>query len=373
VAAASVVFYISGHGFGHASRQVEVINALGARCPGLRIVIRSSVSPELLARTVRVPYELRPGPCDSGIIQSSSIAHDDAATVEAAIGFYSTFDDRVRAEVQALHDEPIQLIVGDIPPLAFEVAHRLRLPSVAIANFTWDWIYETHPGMTTAAPWLLARIRQAYARATLALELPFSGGLEVFPTVRGLPLIARHRTRTREETRAHCGLPLDRPVVLLSFGGYGLPRLDLASLDCLGEWTVATTDRVVAPAASWPSGIVFLEEERFVSTGFRYEDLVAAVDVVATKPGYGILAECLANGTAMLYTSRGHFREYDRMVRDMPRYLSARFISQEDLFAGRWRHALNALRRQSAPSDHLDSDGAERAVDELVRLVHVNT
>jgi hypothetical protein len=369
----SIVFYISGHGFGHASRQVEVINRLGATRPDLRIVIRSSVSPELLARTLRVPFELRPGACDSGIIQSSSIAHDDAATVDAAIGFYSNFDDRVRAEVHAFRGEPIQLVVGDIPPLAFEVAHVLGRPSVAIANFTWDWIYETHPGMTASAPWLAGRLRQAYGHATLALELPFSGGFEVFPVVRALPLIARHRTRTGEDTRIHCGLPLDRPVVLLSFGGYGLPMLDLASLDCLSEWTVVTTDRVVPSAAGWPAGIVFLKEDRFVATGFRYEDLVAAVDVVATKPGYGIVAECMAGGTAILYTSRGHFREYDQMVRDFPCYLRSRFISQDDLFAGHWLDALNALRRQPAPSDHLDSDGAERAVDELVRLVQVNT
>ena len=53
-----VVFYISGHGFGHASRDVEVINELGRHC---RILIRSAVSPALLARTIRVPYDLLPG------------------------------------------------------------------------------------------------------------------------------------------------------------------------------------------------------------------------------------------------------------------------------------------------------------------------
>ena len=37
----TVVFYISGHGFGHASRQVEVINALAARRPDVRIAVRS--------------------------------------------------------------------------------------------------------------------------------------------------------------------------------------------------------------------------------------------------------------------------------------------------------------------------------------------
>jgi len=370
----SIVFYISGHGFGHASRQVEVINALAAAQPATDIVIRSTVSPGLLARTIRaVRYELRPGPCDAGIVQSTSLAHDNAATVNAAIDFFSTFEERVGEELRQLANNDVELVVGDIPPLAFEVSARLGCPSVAIANFTWDWIYETHPGFHDAAPWIVPAIRRAYAKATLALELPFAGGFEVFPTVRPIPLIARHSTRSRAETRAHFGLPLDRPAVLLSFGGYGLPSLDLAAIDCLDNWTVVTTDRITLATGHLPAQVVFVIEDAFLSTGFRYEDLVAAVDVVASKPGFGIIAECIAAKTALLYTSRGEFREYDRLVRDLPRYVRSRFIRQDDLFAGRWRQALESLRRQPPPSETLDTQGAAAAAAHLVRLVQVNT
>jgi len=44
----TVAFYISGHGFGHASREVEIINALQLARPDWRIVIRSTVAPSLL-------------------------------------------------------------------------------------------------------------------------------------------------------------------------------------------------------------------------------------------------------------------------------------------------------------------------------------
>ena len=111
---------------------------------------------------------------------------------------------------------------------------------------------------------------------------------------------------------------------------------------------------------------MFAEERRFVGTGFRYEDLVAAVDVVVTKPGYGIIAECIAAGTAMLYTSRGDFREYDLLVREMPRYLRCRFISQDDLFAGRWRDALEALVAQPRRRRRSTTDGAEVAARTIV-------
>ena len=84
---------------------------------------------------------------------------------------------------------------------------------------------------------------------------------------------------------------------------------------------------------------------RSVSHGsFRYEDLVAAADVVVTKPGFGIIAECIAARTPMLYTSRGDFREYDLLVREMPKNLRCRFITHADLFGGRWRDALTAAR-----------------------------
>ena len=63
-----------------------------------------------------------------------------------------------------------------------------------------------------------------------------------------------------------------------------------------------------------PGSARFVDERAIYSAGYRYEDLVRAVDVVATKPGYGIISECIANDTALLYTSRGRFVEYDVMV-----------------------------------------------------------
>jgi L-arabinokinase len=102
--------------------------------------------------------------------------------------------------------------------------------------------------------------------------------------------------------------------------------------------------------------------------GWRYEDLVAAVDVVATKPGYGIIAECAAHQTAMLYTSRGHFVEYDVLVREMPRYVRSEFIPQEALFGGAWRPYLERLLAQPVPAP-ADVSGAEAAADVILRHV----
>ncbi len=155
--------------------------------------------------------------------------------------------------------------------------------------------------------------------------------------------------------------------MLVSFGGFGLDGLDLASLDCLDSYTVVA--QTALPRGRTHTSVHLIDERALYAAGFRYEDLVAAADVVVTKPGYGIIAECLANGTAVLYTSRGRFPEYDVLVAAMPRFLRCAFIEQSDLLAGRWRRALDALRSTPAPPDRPPTNGADVAADLILRRI----
>ena len=137
------------------------------------------------------------------------------------------------------------------------------------------------------------------------------GGFATFGTLRDLPLVARVAQQPRDVVRAALGLPPDEPLVLVSLGGYGARGIDLhaaaASLRGVAD-VVATSFDAVTPGP----GIHRIDETAMYGQRIRYEDLVGAVDVVASKPGYGIISECAANGTALLYTDRGRFCEYRR-------------------------------------------------------------
>ena len=146
---------------------------------------------------------------------------------------------------------------------------------------------------------------------------------------RDIPFIARHSQRTQDDVRGALGLPpraAGKPLVLMSFGGYGVAGLDTAALgsleglhDCDDGFPRRATTR-----SSRPQGLLYISEQQLYDNGLRYEDLVRGADVVVTKPGYGIISEAIANDAALLYTSRGQFVEYDVLVREMPRYLRAR-------------------------------------------------
>ena len=347
----TAVFYISGHGFGHASRAIEVINALAARRADLRIIIRSSVAPWLVERTVRPGVELAAAEVDTGIVQIDSLHLDAAASVTRAAAFLSTLPERVAAEVAFLRDCSAELVVADIPPLGIASAAAAGIPAIALGNFTWDWIYEHYADGAAVA----REIGEIYSRTTLALRLPMWGGFATFPSVRDIPFVARRSRRDRAEVRDALGIPPDRQVVLPSFGGYGLEGVDVDALRQLRDY------QVLVPGT--------IDERAMYARGYRYEDLVRAVDVVVTKPGYGIISECLANGTALLYTARGDFREYQVLVDAMPQFLRCAFVSHADLYAGAWAPHLDAVLAQPAPPSSPETNGADVAADILLGLL----
>ena len=361
----AVVFYISGHGFGHASRQIEIINALGPRLPpDLSIVIRSSAAPRLFERTVRVPFTLIPGETDTGVVQHDSLRLDEEATVREARAFYATFKDRTEAETTILRRHDARVVISDAPPLACAAAERTGIPSAVVSNFTWDWIYEGYAAtFLRQAPDVLPMIREAYRSAAVAWRLPMHGGFATVPRVEDVPLVARHSHRSPTDVLETLNIPSGRPLVLASFGGFGVNEFDLSMVDARCHYTILMTRwQDTGPP---PQGVTCIDAQQMYALGLRYEDLVAAADVVVTKPGYGIISEGIANDTAVLYTSRGHFVEYDVLVAAMPRYLRCAFIEQEDLLAGRWSDALTHLLASPPPPERPCTDGAAIVAEKI--------
>ena len=363
----TLVFYISGHGFGHASRDLEVINAIFQSRPDVRIVVRSSVPRWFLEASALGPVEIQQADTDTGVVQIDSLHLNDDETARRAAEFYSDFDRRVREEADWLRKLEAQVVVGDIPPLAFAAAHEAGIPSVALGNFTWDWIYGGYPEFERLAPGVIATIGRAYGLATMALRLPFPGGFETMrPVTRDIPLIARRARHTREHVRRVLGFEGADPIVLASFGGHGL-ELPYSEIAAQRRFTLVLTDYEAGPKDRTSDHLRLFTLQELAAYDLRYADLVTMADVVVTKPGYGIVSECIVNGAALLYTSRGRFPEYDVFVEEMPRVMRCRFISPKELLAGRWSEPIHALLQQPQPTDRLEIDGHPVAADAVLQ------
>jgi L-arabinokinase len=372
---AAIVFYVSGHGFGHASRTIEVINAILVKRPETRIGVRTAAPRWLFDLTVKGKVTFSTLETDTGVVQVDSLTLDEADSIRRASAFHSDLVTRAASETRVLRELGAGLIVGDIPPLAFAVGGAAGIPSIGLGNFTWDWIYADYPRVRLA-PSLLPAIRTAYGKASMALRLPMSGGFENFSNVKDIPFIARHATRTREEVCKLLKLPADKPIVLASFGGYGIPGLETDALAKFKKYTVITTanlplgrTRKEMPTAERKGSFISVNEEAMYDAGVRYEDLVGAAEVVVTKPGYGIISEAIANDAAVLYTARGHFPEYDVLVAEMPKYVRNAFIGHDDLFAGKWELHIDKLLAQPKIKKKPETNGADVAADILLKAL----
>jgi L-arabinokinase len=344
-----IVYYISGHGFGHATRSIELIKAIVAARRDARIVIRTAAPGWLFDAIAGPSIAVLPLEADTGVTQRDSLNIDEVDTVTRAAAFYRDFDALTDREAVFLRTSGATAVIGDIPPLAPAAAARAGVPAIAIGNFTWDWIYAGYDSFAREAPGVIPVIRDAYALATRALRLPLHGGFEPMAAVTvDIPFIARRSMRDPADTRRALGVPADRPFVVASFGAYGLT----AAYDDIARAQRLT---VLSPGSTLPAGLA-------------YQDVVAAADLVITKPGYGIVSECVANDTPLLYTSRGRFVEYDVFVAEMPRVVRCRFIPQDDLRAGRWRPHVEALLEQPPPPECARIDGAQVAANAILHL-----
>ena len=363
-----VVFAVSGHGFGHASRQTEIIRALHGRRPDVAIDVRTSAPRWLFERALDLPFSFETVELDTGVVQIDSLEVDVRASIARAAAFHRTLDERIDAEARALTARGADLVVGDVPPLACAAAARAGIPAIAVGNFTWDWIYAGYPETAALAPDLVRTLRDAYSRATAACRLPLHGGFGAIETIVDVPLVARRSAREPGEVRRQLGLPHDRTLALFAFGRYGIGAIDWSEVARIRHCQLVFTTG--PQAAGGPAGHPFttLDEGALAARGIAFQDLVAAVDVVVTKPGYGMIAECAANDTAMLYTSRGRFPEYEVLVADLPALTRAAFIGRDEFFAGRWQEPLDRLLAQPRPEPPT-ADGAQVIAGELAALL----
>jgi hypothetical protein len=355
----SILYYISGHGFGHAVRSNQVIRALRKLSPDVPIHVRSTAPNWLFYDAVfPVPHTSRS--LDVGLVQPNSLEMDLQRTLQECQALHDALPEIIAQEVNFIRDEQIRVIIGDIPPACFEIAAQARIPSVAITNFTWDIIYDAYVDRYGDFAPLIAEMRGFYEKATLALTLPYPCEMSMFPNRRAIPWVTRVSRLTKEQARREFNLPQSATVVLLSFGGMGLNSVSWDRLKGLREFFFVAT----GPAKVSQSNLLVLSE-----TQHHYEDLLRGVDAIVTKPGYGIVADVISHQVPMLYTDRGEFPEYPKLVEALHDCATAEYLPQSELRAGNLGFYLDRLLSKQPHWPSIKLDGANVAADAIIGLL----
>lgn len=358
-----VLFYISGHGFGHATRVAATMGALLRRQPAVQIHVRTPAPESLFAGLPSTSVKYSNAVLDAGVVEKDLFSQDIIQTLTRLVDLDSSGATIVSREVEYVKSEGIDVIVSDVPPLASEVGSVAGVRTMAIANFSWDFIYAPYFGNAAAHSGLLDRMRESYSKTDLLLRLPFHHDMTAFPKQRDIPLVARKATVSVEEVRARLRIADgDRRKILL----VALRMPGAVPARAIHE-VVESGEFVVLSFAPLPSGAV--ESVRLLGPEWRqweFPDVVQACDLVLSKLGYGIVSDCIAARTPLIYIPRDDFAEYELLKQGINGLLPSYLMPREDFLQGRWLSHVRALARERLRWSDVRTDGAEIAAEAIL-------
>ena len=352
-----IAYYISSHGYGHGVRSCDILRAIHRIYPDIRVTITTDLPTTFIRSRLEADGNiLRPGSFDVGMVQLDSIRVDVSATLEKVKALYACQEERIRSEATFLHEAEVSLVVTDIAALPVEAAKKIGLPVVAVGNFSWNWIYGEFAGKNPAWDPLIREFERGYGLVDLLLRLPLAEPMNVFPKVEDIPLVAAAGRNRRDELARWTGGDPKKLWVLLSFTSLDWNERALNEVEKLTEYEFFT----VKPLEWRRKNIHAVDRNQF-----PFSDVIASADAVISKPGFGLVSECVLNRKPLAYADRADFREYPVLVEGIRRYLKNVHIPTEQLYQGNLAGALEALGNQPEPTETLAAGGDEIAAKRM--------
>ncbi|MBU1568628.1 MAG: hypothetical protein KJ630_23745 [Proteobacteria bacterium] len=351
-----IACFISPHGFGHATRIIAILEALQGLLPDLHPHIFTSVPQQLFSETLAV-FTYHQVVVDIGLAQTSALATDFPATIKKLDDFLPYPETLVERLVALCTG--CSLVLCDIAPLGIVVAKRLKIPSVLVENFTWDWIYapatKRHPDIEKHAT-LLKNINRMVTHRIQTEPLCHEGPRDFLCG----PIFRRSReTQVEVRKRLECG---KKKVILITMGGVpeSLPKMKLP--EKAPDLLLVFTGQKQSIRLN--DNILLLNS----NSDMYHPDLVGAADLVVCKTGYSTLAECCQVGARVISVSRENFPESEPLQAYLEKVLGGIAITPETYATGGW--LTMAAERISRPRPTpCRENGADRIAKFLSKLL----
>ena len=331
---------ISAHGLGHLAQTAPVINALKTRFPGLQMTVRSALPRLRLARYIAADFDHVPEARDFGFVMHNSVDIDFAKSGMAYREFHANWHERIAIEFQWLKAHHVDALLSNVAYLPLAGAARASLPSAALCSLNWADLFMHY---FAAAPWaetIHDEILSAYRAAGCFLRVTPGLPMANLDRRQNIGPIARLGRRDRQTLTRKLGLAENDRWILLAMGGldFRLPVENWPRTTGL-NWLVPSTWQVRRD-----------DVRTYDDTGLEFPDMLASVDAVITKPGYGSFVEAACNGIPALYMQRDDWPETPYLSAWMTTHARSRKITRGQLVEGQFIEELRQLWQAPAPT-----------------------
>ncbi|MDZ4252553.1 MAG: hypothetical protein U1A72_08260 [Sulfuritalea sp.] len=349
---------ISAHGLGHLAQTAPVINALAAMVPGLRLTVRSAIPQHHLAHRIAADFVHVAEARDFGYVMHNAVDIDLAASARRYREFHADWAQRVAEEAAWLRQHAVDALLSNVAYLPLAAAAEAGIPAAGLSSLNWAEMFAHYFAGEPWTPAIHAQILAAYGAGRCFLRLTPGLPMSDLPGRQEIAPIARLGRRDRALVARRLGLDAAQRWVLLAMGGMEFrPPLE--------RWPHTPGLRWLVPGA-W-----MLERQdahAFDAATLDFSDLLASVDAVITKPGYGTFVEAAGSGIPILYLERGDWPETPHLTDWLARNARAAMLTRGQLLAGDFVEVLQDLWRAPVPARPATT-GADDAARRLVKAL----
>ncbi len=323
---------ISAHGYGHAAQVVPVLNELGRRVRDLRVILRTLVPAGFFEPRLAVPWELRPAQQDVGCIQNGPLEIDVPGTWTAHRTFHTDWQAKVQEEARQIRAASPKLVLSDISHLGIAAGAAIGCPTVGLCSLSWDMVLEMLQDRANGEQAaLIDQIRDAYARAELFLRVTPGLSMTAFPKLIDIGPIAEPGQPQPERLRQAMGARESDRIVLVGFGGIPLKHLPFARMETMPHTRFVVDGPI-------PHGLSRIRS--LTGLNLPFKTVLASVDLIMTKPGYGTIVEAVALRKPVVYVRRFNFADEQSLVDYLHRHGQGAELTRPEFTAGVWADVL---------------------------------
>jgi len=349
---------LSGHGYGHLAQCAPVVNALRERLPELALTVCGSLPCEVVTARIDGEFDYRQAALDPTLQMLNAWEVDVPASWRVYREFHRNWVQGCQDDLDLLGQVCPDLVLADVPYRILSAAAERGIPSVGLCSLNWASIYAAYCEDDYEDRRILEQITNSYRAAGLFLAPTPAIPMPELDNVVTIGPIARQGCRQREVLLEHCAAERQVRAVLVALGGIAT-ALPLDNWPYIEDVIWIFTDAVQSP-----------RNDMFDLSipGMPFIDVLASVDAVLTKPGYGTYAEAVCHGVPVVTIERTDWPETACLNSWVRQHGHLEVMTREQFLDGRFASLVNTLLAKRA-GPGIEPHGIRQAAERIQSLL----
>lgn len=342
---------ITDHGFGHLAQLSPWLNHPRTQAT-FDFTLHISLTPTQIKQLVTAPHDHHCATSDPGIAMKDALRVNPQATYAQYRAHFDNRQEHLLRTVQLIKKEKPDLILSNVGWTALLAAQALHIPNFATSSSNWSDLFFHYCGHYPFGKQISDAILSAYHNANGFIKLTPGMSMSNLngPRLGIIGRVGRKQILSHNNSTNNPPSKKETAWVLVSPGG--MP-LDLSP----DNWPRHPNIQWIFTGQTHPTHRADMHTP--TSLGKSFIDILASVDAIITKPGYGTFVEAALHGCPVLFIRRPDWPEQESLIQWLATQVPSASMCWQTFQASGWLPTLMKLMQAPNGDRHREDRMAE--------------